>query len=485
MAKRQLQAGQQFGPYRVESFVDSGGMGEVYRAVDTQNGDRIVALKVLKSHLADDQVYADRFLREGASLQRLRHPNIVAVYDHGELDGLHYIAMQFVDGQSLARALDTWKAENTAVDYRQAFEIGSQVARALGYAHECGIVHRDVKTSNILQSKDGRYLLTDFGIAFDTEFSRLTSSRMQFGTAEYMSPEQFESSSVDARSDVYSLGVVLYELTAGRLPFIGSAPALYSKHRSTPPPPLPKGRVPPEVEAVILKALQKNPDARYADADQLLVALKSVLDPAVSKAGVGGRRTALVAGLGLAGLLGISAVFAVTQLSGRQSDAARTAPMASGTAPVVAPLATASDLPRPSATATLPAPATATQLPTAAPTRTAVPTLERTATATLAPPATETPTAPATATRRATARPARTRVPTQTTAPVLALATATPARPEPPAVQATPVSPDQPPQEATSPPAPTDTPRPVDDKPPPPTLEPTKPVPTLGAASIR
>ncbi len=202
------------GRYELTHLIARGGMAQVYRAVDRQL-DRPVALKILFPELSVDKTFVERFRREAQAAANLSHPNIVPVFDWGEDDGVYFIVMEFVDGRALSAVLrDPEKLAPT-----QIARIGAGVAAALAFAHRHGVVHRDVKPGNVLITPDGEVKVTDFGIAraINTEES-LTQTGAVMGTAAYFSPEQAEGKGVDARSDIYSLGVVLYEMAVGRAP---------------------------------------------------------------------------------------------------------------------------------------------------------------------------------------------------------------------------------------------------------------------------
>jgi len=260
------------GRYELSHLVARGGMAEVYRARD-QLLDRPVALKVLFPELSVDRSFVERFRREAQAAANLSHPNIVPVFDWGEDNGTYFIVMEFVDGRALSSILRT--AGPLHPD--RAAEIAADVAGALSYAHRHGVVHRDVKPGNVLITEEGTIKVTDFGIAraVNTEES-LTQTGAVMGTATYFSPEQAEGMGVDSRSDIYSLGVVIFEMVTGRPPFLGDTPvAVASKHvREHPPAPREVNPgVPPDLEAIILKCLAKSPDHRYATGDDLRIDL--------------------------------------------------------------------------------------------------------------------------------------------------------------------------------------------------------------------
>ncbi len=252
--------------YEVTHLIARGGMAQVYRALDTRLG-RHVAVKVLFPELSIDRTFVERFRREAQAAAHLSHPNVVAVYDWGEDEGTYFLVMELVEGTSLATAL---RAEKSMPATRAA-TIAAQVAGALAYAHRHGVVHRDIKPGNVLLTDDGQVKVTDFGIAqaISTE-EGLTMAGSVMGTAAYFSPEQAEGAVVDGRSDVYSLGVVLFEMLAGRPPFVGDSPvAVASMHVRNDPPPLRElnPAVPEAIELVTMRALQKRPDQRYQTAE--------------------------------------------------------------------------------------------------------------------------------------------------------------------------------------------------------------------------
>ncbi len=263
--------------YELTHLVARGGMAQVYRARDRLL-DRPVALKVLFPELSVDRAFVERFRREAQAAANLSHPNIVPVFDWGEDDGTYYIVMEYIDGQPLSQALKTGGPMPAA----RVAQIGARVADALAYAHRHGVVHRDVKPGNVLLTSDEQVKVTDFGIAraVNTEES-LTQTGAVMGTATYFSPEQAEGVGVDARSDIYSLGVVLYEMVAGRPPFLGDSPvAVASKHVREQPPPLRdlSPTVPPALEAIIARAMAKSADLRYQSAADLRADLQRFVD---------------------------------------------------------------------------------------------------------------------------------------------------------------------------------------------------------------
>jgi serine/threonine-protein kinase len=222
--------GQTIGPYQIEAILGSGGMAVVYRARHTQ--DDVVALKVLFPPPGAGAEIIARFEREARTSMRLRHPAIVRVVEAGQADGRAFMAMALIEGESLADRL----ARVGPLDETMAADIAWQIADALDYAHHQGVVHRDIKPSNILLATDGRALLTDFGVALALDDPALTRTGHTVGTPAYMAPEQANGAAVDGRADLYSLGVVLYQMVTGRTPFRGNTPQVLHAHVYDPPP---------------------------------------------------------------------------------------------------------------------------------------------------------------------------------------------------------------------------------------------------------
>jgi hypothetical protein len=263
--------GKQLGPYQIVGPLGEGGMAAVFRAY--QPGmERYVALKVLPRVFADDPEFAARFQREARILARLQHPHILPVFDYGQAEGYSYIVMPFVPGGTLT---DSLKGEPLPLP--RIRQVISQVGGALQYAHSRSLIHRDVKPSNVLIDESGNCLLTDFGLARMVEASvNLTASGTILGTPAYMSPEQGSGRKIDARSDIYSLGIILYEMATGRVPYRAETPLAVVFMHASAPLPLPRSLnpgLPEAVERVILKALAKNPDDRYQTAEELMAAL--------------------------------------------------------------------------------------------------------------------------------------------------------------------------------------------------------------------
>jgi predicted Ser/Thr protein kinase len=272
---------EKLGKYKISEEVGRGGFAAVYKAVDTTL-DRTVALKVLAPHLLWDPTFVQRFQREAKVAANLDHSNIVTIYEVGQIEGVYFIAMQFLEGRTLGQILKA--VGPLPVSGVQA--VIEQIASALDYAHARGLVHRDIKPSNIIVARDGKVTLTDFGLVKAGEGTQLTASGVVFGTPEYMSPEQAEGKALDARSDIYSLGVVLYEMLAGRAPFVAdSTPAVMYKHVHEPPPldELPSD-LPEGVVAVVEKALAKKREERYQRAGEMAQALQEATEARVKVA---------------------------------------------------------------------------------------------------------------------------------------------------------------------------------------------------------
>ena len=265
--------------YRIEARVGRGGMGVVYRAHHI-NLERRAAIKIIAPELAGTEGFRERFNREARIAAALQHPNVVTVYDAGEVDGLLYLAMQYIDGSDLAAVL---RAQGRLRPYR-AIDVCRQVAAALDAAHGLGLIHRDVKPANVLI--EGRTaFLTDFGLTkrMGSDPAGLTRAGDVVGTIHYVAPEQIEGGPVDARSDLYSLGCLLFHCLSGEVPFArDSEVAVIYAHLSEPPPRLSAIRpdLPEGLDAVIGKALEKAPERRFATGADLLSAARAVIDAA-------------------------------------------------------------------------------------------------------------------------------------------------------------------------------------------------------------
>src|SRR3954469_19073975 len=257
--------------YRVLHRIGSGGMADVYCAEDGQLGRR-VALKLLYPRFAEDHEFVERFRREASAAAGLQHPNVVQVYDRGEWDGTYYIAMEFLEGRSLKQII----RDEGPLEPDRAIDIVLQVLRAERFAHKRGIVHRDIKPHNVIVDDEGGAKVTDFGIA-RAGASDMTQTGSILGTAQYLSPEQAQGHAVDATSDLYSIGIMLYELLTGRVPFDGDSAvsiALKQVNERPVPPSTVNRAVTPELEAVVLRALEKDPGRRFPDADAFIAALE-------------------------------------------------------------------------------------------------------------------------------------------------------------------------------------------------------------------
>jgi serine/threonine-protein kinase len=258
--------------YLILRRIGSGGMADVYCAEDTHLG-RQVALKVLHRRFAQDQEFVERFRREASSAAGLQHPNVVGVFDRGKHDGTYYIAMEHLPGRTLKEIVST----EAPLPQEQVVDLGVQILQAAGFAHRHGVIHRDFKPHNVIVDEGGGAKVTDFGIA-RAGASEMTETGSIMGTAQYLSPEQAQGHAVTAASDLYSIGVMLYEMLAGRLPFEGdSAVAVALKHLSEPPPPISQFRpdVNPAVESVVMAALAKEPSHRWQSAEGFADALQA------------------------------------------------------------------------------------------------------------------------------------------------------------------------------------------------------------------
>ena len=261
------------GRYRIKTRIGSGGMADVYCATDEQLG-RDVALKLLHRRFAEDEEFVERFRREASSAASLQHPHVVGVFDRGEWDGTSYIAMEHLEGHTLKQII----LDEAPLDPVRAIDLAVQILRAARFAHRRGVIHRDLKPHNVIVDGEDRAKVTDFGIA-RAGASDMTQTGSIMGTAQYLSPEQAQGHAVDERSDLYSIGVVLYEMLTARIPFDGeSAVTIALKQVSEPP--VPPRRlnpaIPPPLEAIVLQAMEKDPARRFADADEFIAALERV-----------------------------------------------------------------------------------------------------------------------------------------------------------------------------------------------------------------
>ena len=279
------------GRYELEELVGTGGMSSVYRAHDRLL-ERDVALKVLHEQYTADDDYVERFRREARSVAQLSHPNVVTVIDRGEQDGRQFIVFEYVDGENLKTLVE----REGPLPERAALELTLQVAQALGFAHEHGLVHRDVKPQNVLLNGDGQAKVTDFGIARSLDVQGgLTQTGTVLGTSDYIAPEQARGAQADAKSDIYSLGAVLYELLTGDVPFPGdNFVAVAMRHINEPAPSVRERRpdVSPRVDALIRRAMAKDPRDRFGSMDELCRELSACLE---AGGGVAGAETMVVA----------------------------------------------------------------------------------------------------------------------------------------------------------------------------------------------
>ncbi len=254
------------GRYKIVRKLGAGGMANVYLAEDQELGRR-VAIKILDTRHAADDSFRERFRREAKNAAGLSHPNIVSIYDRGEAEGTYYIAMEYLSGRSLKELI----VSRGPTPVRIAIDYTRQILAAIGYAHRHGIVHRDIKPHNVVVDADGRLKVTDFGIA-RSGASQMTEVGSIIGTAQYLSPEQAKGAPVDQRSDLYSVGIVLYEMLTGKVPFTGETPLeIAMKHLSEVPVPPSELRpeLPATLDSVVLRALAKDPEDRYQTAEEM------------------------------------------------------------------------------------------------------------------------------------------------------------------------------------------------------------------------
>jgi serine/threonine-protein kinase len=285
------------GRYRIVRKLGAGGMANVYLAEDQELGRR-VAIKILNDKHANDDQFIERFRREAKNAAGLSHPSIVSIYDRGEAEGTYYIAMEFLDGRTLKELI----ISRGPTPIRIAIDYTRQILAAIGFAHRNGIVHRDIKPHNVVVDAEGRLKVTDFGIA-RSGASQMTEAGSIIGTAQYLSPEQARGAPVDQRSDLYSVGIVLYEMLTGRVPFTGDTPLeIAMRHLSaipTPPSEL-RSDVPPDLDLVVLRALAKDPEDRYQSAEEMAADLARVAAGASVTDETADAATAVLAGAGIA-----------------------------------------------------------------------------------------------------------------------------------------------------------------------------------------
>jgi len=280
------------GRYEVIGHLGSGGMAEVYCAADLQLG-RKVALKLLHDRFQQDAEFVERFKREASAAAGLQHQHVVSVYDRGDWDGTSYIAMEYVAGQTLKQIV----REHGPLAPAQAADLTVQILRAARFAHRRGVIHRDLKPHNVIVDEEGRAKVTDFGIA-RAGASDMTQTGSIMGTAQYLSPEQAQGHAVTARSDLYSIGIILYELLTAQVPFDAESAVTIAVKQVNEDPIAPSHLNPavtPELEAVVLKALQKDPAARFADADEFVAALQAAASRVPSPAAIAAAEAAAAA----------------------------------------------------------------------------------------------------------------------------------------------------------------------------------------------
>jgi eukaryotic-like serine/threonine-protein kinase len=279
------------GRYELVELIGRGGMSSVWKAHDRLL-DRIVAIKVLHEQFTKDEEYVERFRREARSVAQLSHPNIVTVIDRGEEGGRQYIVFEYVEGENLKQMIE----RQGTLPVRDALIYALQMARALGFAHDRGLIHRDVKPQNVLLNEDGQAKMTDFGIARSVDVEGVTITGTVLGTSEYIAPEQARGQRVDALTDVYSLGVVLYELLTGGVPFEGeNFVAIALRHVNEPAPSVLERRpdCPPRVGMAVDRAMSKRPEDRFPSMEELcreLEACLGELDPSSEDATMIARR---------------------------------------------------------------------------------------------------------------------------------------------------------------------------------------------------
>ncbi|HXV44166.1 MAG TPA: serine/threonine-protein kinase, partial [Anaerolineae bacterium] len=266
------------GRYKLEAVLGQGGMSTVYKTTDA-NLQRPVALKLIHAHLSNDPEFVRRFEQEAAAVARLRHPNIIQIYDFAHEGDLSYMVMEYVPGETLQDKLKALNATNQRLPLAETIQLMAIICDTVAYAHNRGMIHRDLKPANVMLTPQGLPVLMDFGVAKMLGEGHLTATGTIVGTARYMSPEQASGEHPDKRTDIYSLGVILYEMTTGRPPFDGDSDiAILMKHVSQPVPDIRQiqSSVPDLLVAVIEKALAKNPAERYQTAADMAIALRAI-----------------------------------------------------------------------------------------------------------------------------------------------------------------------------------------------------------------
>ncbi len=262
------------GNYEIDSLLGRGGMGDIYKATQ-KHLNRVVALKVLSPQLSRNDEFSQRFEIEAKAISLLQHQNIVSIYDYGEEHGLKFFAMQYIEGEDLGKRIERKKQ----ISISDVIDYSKQICRGLRYAHSQNVVHRDIKPQNVLLNKSNICRLSDFGIAKLFEQKNITMTGMAVGTPEYMSPEQAQGAEVDFQTDIYSLGVLIYEMLTKRPPFTGKNPvsiAYKQVHEYPVPPSAHRKDTPKRLELIVLKALKKNKKERYRSIEEMLQDLDTV-----------------------------------------------------------------------------------------------------------------------------------------------------------------------------------------------------------------
>ena len=267
------------GRYRIDEYIAQGGMSTVYKATD-HNLQRPVAIKLIHPHLSRDEQFVRRFELEAAAVAQLRHPNIIQVYDFDHDDDLYYMVMEFVPGETLRDRLEMFKEAKRLMSLEETIQIMATTTDAVGYAHEQHMIHRDLKPANVMLNPKGQPILMDFGVAKMVGTAQHTATGAVLGTAKYMSPEQARGDNPDARTDIYSLGIMLYEMVTGAPPFDDkSTVVLLMKHVSEPLPDIRqiKPDTPEAIVSIIEKAAAKKRDERFQTASEMVKALRAAL----------------------------------------------------------------------------------------------------------------------------------------------------------------------------------------------------------------
>lgn len=264
--------------YQVLRELGRGGMGIVFQAQDKQLNEQ-VAIKILSPLLSNNQEGLARLQREVSAARRVTHPNVIRIHDISELNGLHFVSMEYFQGQSLKEYL----RQNGAASTVSGYNIASQICDGLEAAHRQGVIHRDLKSQNVIINSAGQLKIIDFGLAHTAHLEGMTATGLILGTPEYMSPEQVSGKKVDERADIYSMGIILFELFTGKVPFTGDSAIAVGFRQLKEDPPVPSSlnpQIPEELDAIILKALHKEPLQRYRSVGDLKQALERVLLPA-------------------------------------------------------------------------------------------------------------------------------------------------------------------------------------------------------------